>query len=200
MLVAFPAMLSGCQKDELPQAQVEIPKGWRSIEAGTWSFRFPNTVELMGKDDVCGGHNAPDEGCAIAIEGPVYRAATADFSLQTLDPYGDRGPSDWGLPLRMNGLIVYRQKGAVEERYVVTDRSGGRGKAVRFSHPNIQAGTQDDPAEQPLLWMSCKSAEGCAIARAVAASVRFQDISQYCPPGEGEGAPRILPQCPDHHP
>jgi len=200
MLVAFPVLLSGCNKDELPQEQVEIPTGWRSIEAGTWSFRFPINVELLGKDDVCGGRDAPKEGCSIAIEGPVYRAATADFTLQTLDPYGDRGPSDWGHPLRLNGSIVYRQKDAVEESYVVTDRSGGKGKAVRFSNPNIQAGTQNDPAEQPLLWMSCRSAQGCATARAVAASVRFEDISQYCPPTERESAPRVFPQCPDHRP
>lgn len=198
MLVTFPAILSGCHKDELPQEQVEIPNGWRSIEVGTWSFRFPNNIELLGKDDVCGGRNAPEEGCAIAIDGPVYGAAETDFSLQTLAPYGDRGPSKWGLPLRLNGLIVYRQKGAVEEHYVVTDRSGGNDKAVRFSHLNIEAGTQNDPPEQPLLWMSCKSAQACATARAVAASVRFQDISQYCPPRERENPPRIFPRCPDH--
>lgn len=200
MLVTFPAILSGCHKDELPQEQVEIPKGWRSIEVGTWSFRFPNNIELLGKDDVCGGRNAPREGCAIAIEGPVYRAAATDFTLQTLDPYGDRGPSKWGQALRLNGMLVYRKKGVGEDRYVITDRSGGRDKAVRFSHPNIQAGTQNDPAERPLLWMSCKSAEGCATARAIAASVRFEDISQYCPPRERESAPRIFPQSPDHRP
>lgn len=199
MSVAFPAMPSGCDKDEPVQEQVSVPTEWRLIDVGTWSFRFPKGVDLDGFDDVCGGRNAPNKGCAIAIEGPVYRAAATGFTLQTLDSYGDRGPSNWGLPLRLNGLLVYRKKGVGEDRYVVTDRSGGKDKAVRFSHPNMPAGTQDDPPEQALIWASCKTAQGCSTARAIIASVRFDDISQYCPPIQSKGARHMFPRCPEPH-
>lgn len=194
------AILSpGCDPTKEADERVAVPVDWRLIDAATWSFRFPNNVDLRGKDDLCGGRNAPKEGCATAIEGPVYGASTADFALQTLDPYGDRGPTDWGQPLQLNGVLVYRHKRSGEERYVVTDRSGGQDKAVRFSHPNIQAGTENDPPEQPLLWASCKTTQGCQTVRAIVASVRFDDISQYCPPLRSDRAPPAFPRCPDGH-
>lgn len=154
---------------------VEVPANWRHVEAGTWSFQFPQDRELSGLDDICGGRSAPSQNCPVFIDSVFFSHASPDLTLHTKDGHGPDGPSDWGDPIKLNDVPAYRLE--LEDgswQYLLTDRAGGLDAAVRFSWPTKESGRIGNPREQALMWATCRTEAACQTARAILASARFR--------------------------
>lgn len=167
----FVGFVVSCAPPEL----VAVPPDWRVVNAGTWSFQFPQDRELLGLDDHCGGRSAPTQGCAIAIDSVFFGYDSPELSFRTKDSYGPDGPKRWGSRIRINGISAYQltlDDGA--QQYLLTDRAGGANAAVRFSWPTKEVGRINNPREQELMWVTCRTPRACETARAIFASARFQ--------------------------
>ena len=172
LLVMLPVL--GCSgAPALPQERVETPAGWRTIPLGNLSFRFPGDVDLPGYDDMCGGRSAPRRGCAVGIEGPVFRYRSAGLTLMSRDDHGERGApaGEYGERIRLNEGVVYRARLADGSlRYTVTAGSGGDEVAtLLWYEPDVA-----------LLWLTCSNAQACGTAKAIAGSVRFAGARDFC--------------------
>jgi hypothetical protein len=156
-------LITGCAPES---EQVPIPSNWRKIDAGQWSFAFPQEADLSGLDDMCGGRSAPRKGCANFVDSVFYSYRSGSFELKTRDIYGDAGPPVAGLELiRINDVPVHRARLLDgRQRLVVTDAAAPFNSDVAF----------DRRTETPLLWITCGTPVECNIARAIVGSFQFE--------------------------
>jgi hypothetical protein len=89
------------------------------------------------------------------------------LSLRTRDNYGDTGPNTRQFSqVRLNGRLIHQAKAKDGSKlFTLTVGAAGFGATQRMG---LDAG-------DALLWLHCRSQEGCAIAQAVMASVRFRN-------------------------